>query len=139
LAERWHIEPTDIIFIMINHDLETLDPFGNPYSYDEMCNLAKADDGSSVSDFASELKEWNFPIGKVKEIEDKFMDKISEISKMIIRGRDWMVKWDMGYKQYCNIVLQNEFAFVDPFGHPIPSKYVPAYDDDHPYDLRDTG
>jgi hypothetical protein len=137
LAIRWNIEVIDIIFIMINYGLETMDPFGIPYSYDEMCNHAKTDDKSSVQDFASEVKEWNFPASKVKEIEGKFMDKISEIDKMIIRGRDWMTKWNMGYTQYCNIVLQNEFTFVDPLGHPVPSRYVPVYDDDHPYGIQD--
>ena len=117
LAKRWGVEPVDILYIMINHDLDIIsDELDNRMDFDMILDVHQ-DTGEEL-----DPNSFLFRFSEVQKLENDYLKNPVTTSKQLVRGRMLLAKWDLGEHELFSIAINSEWDFVDPFGYPLDSQ-----------------
>jgi hypothetical protein len=117
LAKRWGIQPIDLLFMMMNHELKTIDQLGDYVDIDILFEVYGED--RENFDFLSLM----FSFADIQRLEDEYLGDHLAMKKVVIRGQSLMNKWDMDGAEIFSIAFQEGWDFFDPFGFPIKEYY----------------
>ena len=112
LTERWEVEPIEILFLMMTHNLSVIDQFGEGIPIEVVLENYEENDNFDITSLM-------FRLSDVEKLEDETLGEFLFEKRDVIRGQSLMERWQMHEAEVFMIAFQEGWEFVDPFGFPI--------------------
>jgi hypothetical protein len=115
LADRWNVEPIDLLYIMLAHGLNVVDQYHNKVDIDDVLEDFKKNRDTS---------DYMFSSDEIKDIEAK-LEVDGEIPHVeTIRGEGLMARWQKHEGEIHSIMFTHGLDVIDPFGHELELKVI---------------
>jgi hypothetical protein len=115
LTDRWGIETTDLLYIMMAHGLNVVDQYQNKVDIEDVLNDFKKNKDTSDYMFSSE---------EIKDIEAKLKVDGEIPHAETIRGEVLMTRWGKHEGEIHSIMFTHGLDAIEPFGHELELQRV---------------
>lgn len=124
IIRHWGIEPIDLFYLMVNHDLKVLDQDSSHIGIDDVFE-------NYIKDEKFDIPSLTFSLSDFTRIDDEFGQKLTTKKLELMRGREWMKKWGRSETEIYNFIAVHGLHFVDPMGISIDDFWLVRFFSDN--------
>jgi hypothetical protein len=130
IIDHWGIEPIELFYLMVNHELRVLDQDSNHIDINEVFE-------NYINDEKFDIPSLTYSLSDFKRIDNEFSQQFELKRKELIRGREWDERAGHTEPEIYNFITVHGLEFVDPLGITIDDFWLLRYFNNHRFSMAD--